>query len=349
MRICFIDRSTQLETINDLQTRPRGGMVSSLFHVSNYLSRQGHNVSVFADIEKEGETVDGVDWWNVELDMPIECDVLIFNRGIGSGLSQIKAKHRILWTHDLPHAGFIEDPKNIKSFSAVVFMSDYAEDIWRFFYKDIKRSFKIPNGVDKSIFYPREKNLNYLIFASAPNRGLKRLPFIFDCIKTRVNKPLVMKAFSNLEVLHPNETGENDDFAETYKEVTASEVQLHNPIPQLELAEELGCASLMILPTDYPEICSNIILQSLASGTPIVTTGKLGSAGEWIENGWNGFLTRWSPVDYMAYNIDIMRSAVSILENEGLHEVLINNAANTKIHTWDEIGGLWHKMLMRIM
>jgi glycosyltransferase involved in cell wall biosynthesis len=348
MRICFIDRSTQLSTVSDLQTRARGGMVSSLFHVSNQLSRKGHHVSVFADIEEDGYTADGVDWNDIEISQPVDCDVLVFNRGIGSGLSHIKAKHRVLWTHDLPHAGFIEEPKNIKAFSAVVFMSDYAEEIWRFFCKDIGKSFKIPNGVDLELFYPRQKDTNYIIYASAPNRGLKRLPFIFDCLKTRVKRPLYMKAFSNLSTLHPNEVGENDEFQQTYKEVHESSVELHEPVPQSKLAEELGTAGLMVIPTDYPEICSNTILQSLASGTPVVTTGQLGSAGEWIENGWNGGLTRWQPNDYMAYQIDIQRCAVKILENDDLHRRMMANAANTRIYSWDEIGTQWHRMLTKL-
>lgn len=351
MRICFLDLSCRLETVHDLETNPRGGMVSSLFKVSDYLSSQGHDVCVVADIKTPATTKQGTRWENHRVDD--EFDFLICNRGVGDGYPEIKAKHRILWTHDLPHAGFIQNPKTIKAFSAIVFMSKYAEKVWRDFYKDIGKSFLIPNGVDKSLFYPREKDFNYLIFASAPNRGLKRLPFIFDCIESRLKQHVYMRAYSNLKKLHPGEVDpeirneEEDGFSIIYNRVSESKVELKDPIPQKELAEEIGKAGLMILPTDYPEICSNIVLQSLASGTPIFTTGRLGSASEWITHR-NGRLTKWHPVDYMIYQVDLIRNAVEILENRKLHKRLMKECLKTKIFDWNEIGHKWETMLNRL-
>lgn len=346
MRICFLDRSTKLETVNDLESRARGGMVTSLFRVSDYLSRQGHDVTVMSDMKQELASTKSGTIWCVH-PRSIDYDVLVCNRGAGSGYSDINAKHRILWTHDLPHAGFIPEPKTIKAFSATVFMSQYAERIWRYYYKDIGKSFYIPNGVDKEVFYPREKELGYLIYASAPNRGLRRLPLIFDAIEARCKTPVYMQAFSNLSVLHPNEA--QDDLSETYNAVKESSVDLCDPVPQSELADNLGRAGLMIMPSDYPEICSNIVLQSLASGTPIITTGNLGSAGEWVKHRKNGMLTEWQPHDYMAYTLNVVRDAVEILENEKLHRKLCENAASTEIHTWEEIGAKWERMLTRLM
>jgi glycosyltransferase involved in cell wall biosynthesis len=218
-------------------------------------------------------------------------------------------------------------------------------------YKDIGRSFCIPNGVDKDLFYPREKDLNYLIFASAPNRGLGKLPFLLDCIKTRVDRPLYLRAYSNLEILHPNEkTTSKDvwrDLYESYNEVEASQVELRDPIPQDELAVEIGKAGLMVIPTEYPEICSNLILQALASGTPVLTTGKIGSQGEWVNRS-NGRLTKWLPHDYMIYVMDFVRNAVEVLENEKLHRKLMRGATRSKVYTWDEIGAQWWKMIRKL-
>ena len=103
----------------------------------------------------------------------------------------------------------------------------------------------------------------------------------------------------------------------------------------------------MIIPSDLPEICSNIVLQSLACGTPVITTGNLGSAPEWI-NKKNGRLTKFKSNDYMIYQMEIMRHAVEILEDEYIHRRLINGAINTKIYTWDEIGAKWWKMLRKL-
>ena len=327
-------------------------MVSSLFTLTDLLSEMGHQVFVTAEIERPDFTDHGVYWGNLPPTPPVgqEYDFLILNRGVGDGYPQIKSKHRILWTHDLPHNGFIPNPLIMGAFSATVFMSEYAERVWRAFYRTIKKSFTIPNGVDKSRFYPRENDLSYLIYASAPNRGLRRLPLIFQAIKNRAERAIYMRAYSNMAAQHPNEVrnGDRDGWQEIYHTIRESPVELHDPVPQHELAEEFGRAGLMILPTEYPEICSNTILQALASGVPIVTTGNLGSAGEWIKHGRNGMLTQFLPTDYMIHQLEIVRGALEILNNEPLHLRMIRDAVNTKILTWEEVARKWDKMFRRL-
>jgi glycosyltransferase involved in cell wall biosynthesis len=342
MRILFIDRSTKLETVTDLARRARGGMVTSLFKVSDYLATQGHDVTVLSDIKVTGGTRAGVKWlhevWGT-------YDALILNRGTGSGYPEIPARRRFLWTHDLPHSGFIPEPKTIKAFACTVFMSQYAERIWRTFYKDIGRSVIIPNGVDKKHFYPRQKDRSYLIYASAPNRGLDKLPLIFDAISARTKRKLRMRAYSNLSALHPNEVGKGDTF--DYKAIQDSGVELLDPLPQEAFADQLGKAGLMILPSGYPEICSNVVLQALASGTPVITTGNLGATHEWVRHGRNGMLTEFQPHDYMVHTVETVRHAVKALETERFHEKLIRGALRTPVFSWDDVGRRWEKLLGR--
>ncbi|MHB8123100.1 MAG: glycosyltransferase [Desulfuromonadaceae bacterium] len=354
MKILFTDFTTRLSSIDDLKTRARGGMVSSLFLVPDVLSKLNHDVAVWSDAKQGGTTAAGVRWYTVDDYHEIasrKYDFLILNRGIGDGLPEIRARHRILWTHDLVHGGHAPNPEYLKALSATVFMSKYAERIWRLYYPQIGRSFTIPNGVDKAVFHPREKDLNYLIFISAPNRGLHRLGIIYDAVKKKTGLPVYMKAFSNMAVLHPADSDEgkfipHEDGGEPFgTKYEAGGVQVLDPLPQPLLAEELGKAGLMILPTGYPEICSNAILQSLESGTPIVTTGNLGSAGEWIKHEKNGYLTKTHLEDYAVHLMEIMRGAAGILTNTQKHKKMIKNAERTKIHTWEEIGTTWANML----
>lgn len=343
MRILFLDASTRLETIYDLKRRPRGGMVSSLFHVSDYLASRGHDVTVFSDIKHSGCTTAGTKWlheiWGT-------YDVLITNRGAGDGYPLIDARKRILWTHDLPHNGFVPEPKTLRAFAYVVFMSQYAEDIWRTFYRDIGRSELIPNGVDKDLFYPREKDRRYLIYFSHPIRGLKRLPAIADALRERLGDVKV-RAYSNARAMYPGEPLSEDhgDQYELPKGFESGSVELCEPVPQRQLAEEVGRAGLCILPSGYPEICSNSVLQALASGTPVITTGGLGSAPEWVKHRHSGMLTRYQPADYMVHTLEIVRLAVEVLENDSLHERLMTGARNTKILTWNQVGAKWERLL----
>jgi glycosyltransferase involved in cell wall biosynthesis len=339
MRLLFLDRSTRLRTVSDLLSRARGGMVSSLFHVTDYLASQGHDVTVLSDIESTGATKAGTKWLHEAWG---EYDCLICNRGVGDGYPQIRAKKRVLWTHDLPHSGFIPEPKTIRAFDRVVFMSRYAERVWRAFYRDIGRSTTIPNGVDKRLFYPREKDLDTIIYASAPNRGLDRLPLILDAIRSRVGREIRLRAYSNLAALHPGEVGTGDGF--DYGAVRDSSVDLCDPVPQDELAGIMGQAGLMILPSGYPEICSNAVLQALASGVPIITTGRLGATPEWVRHGWNGLLTRFQPHDYMIYTVETVRHAVRVLERPSLHRRLMFGARHARVFSWQEIGSKWATM-----
>jgi len=341
MRVIFVDRSTKLETVTDLERRGRGGMVSSLFKVSDYLAGN-HDVTVLSDIASPGATRSGVKWSHEAYG---EYDCLITNRGVGDGYSDIQAKSRILWTHDLPHSGFIPEPKTIRAFDCTVFMSRYAEKVWRAFFHDIGRSAFIPNGVDKTIFYPRQKDLGYLLYASAPNRGLKRLPFIFDCLRAKA--ALRCRAYSNMKSLHPGEVRDEDGFELIYKELEDSAVSLCPPVPQAELAEELGKAGLLLMPTNYPEICSNIILQALASGTPVITTGGLGATPEWVKHKRNGMLTDWKTEDYMVYQVDFIRKVLEVLENEGRHRQMIWQARHSKVLSWQEVGKRWERLISR--
>ena len=340
MRLLFLDRSTRLRTVSDLSSRARGGMVSSLFHVTDYLASRGHDVTVLSDIESTGATKAGTKWLHETWG---EYDWLVCNRGAGDGYPQFRARKRVLWTHDLPHSGVIPEPKTIRAFARVVFMSSYAARVWRKFYRDIGASIVIPNGVDKRLFYPREKELDTIIYASAPNRGLDKLPLILDAVRSRVGREIRLRAYSNLAALHPGEVGTGDGF--DYKAVRESAVELCDPVPQDELAGIMGQAGLMILPSGYPEICSNVVLQALASGTPIITTGSLGATPEWVRHGWNGLLTEFQPHDYMIHLVEIVRHAVRVLEHPWLHRWLMFGARNTQVFSWQEVGRQWEHML----
>jgi glycosyltransferase involved in cell wall biosynthesis len=341
MKICFLDFSTKLKTIFDLQSNARGGMVTSLFKVSDGLAKLGHDVTVCADIEQPNTTASGVKWSNTP---PFQLDALILNRGLGQGYPSISARNRFLWTHDLPHHGFALDPMVFKAITRVVFMSEYAEYIWRTFYRGIGKSAIISNGIDKNIFSPGHKFNNHLIYASAPNRGLGLLPEIFSAVK-EVVPDASMQAFSNLSKLHPGEGGDPEKFAKDKSNCLAVGIEVLDPIPQSELSSVLKSSTLMIMPSQYPEICSNIILQSLACGTPVVTTGKLGSAPEWIKNGVNGILTQTMPHDYVVYQVEMARAIVNILRNEEKLATMQKKAEKTGILAWEDVANKWHKML----
>jgi hypothetical protein len=96
-----------------------------------------------------------------------------------------------------------------------------------------------------------------------------------------------MRAYSNLSKLHP---GEEEEYEKDYEEVKQSKVMLCDPIPQDEAWQRrLGRAGLMLLPSSYPEICSNVVLAEPLSSWNADHLNReiLGSVGQWV-NGKNG-------------------------------------------------------------
>lgn len=356
-RVLFIDFGTSLESLADYTTKAQGGRVGSLLEVPNALSQLGHEVAVLSDIKKPGTTPEGVYWYSHRM-IPIaflekEWDFLVANRGIADGYPYCLAKRRILWTHDLPHPGFIKDPRLMQHFHTV-FMSRYAERVWRIHYPLIGKSSIISNGVDRGIFYSlgnTERKLKRIVYISSPNRGLHRLPAIAEVVNEKLGKPLEWIAYSNQKILHPmegdcNNEGANDNWGSL--DVEGAPITLKDPVTRQEIADVLRSSGMMVVPTGYPEICSNATLQALACGVPVVTAG-IGSAGEWIKSGWNGYLTKTVLSDYMVYLVEMARAVYKIVSNPFLQTKMCNNAAATKIYSWQEIGAQWEKMLKKIL
>lgn len=347
MNLLFIDLTTNLDSVSDLESRARGGMVSSLHILPNALQSLGHRCLVMSDVKQPGKTKTGVLWINdIEEIVKVGWDFLILNRQIyGDGFPEIKARHRILWTHDMVHGGWIPDPDRATMLSAVVFMSNYSERTWRSYYKKIGRSAIIPNGVDKQLFRPqKERDLNHMIYFSAPNRGLEHLPVILDTVRDATGRDIKCTAFSKMSTLHPQEG--DDRYQKIYDAVKLSDVDLREPVPQAELAKWVSAAGLMVKPNDYAETCSNSTLQALASGTPVVTS-PVGADKEWVKNRWNGYVTFNSLNDGPVFILETCRAIVDIMQNG--HERLIDNAPKTEnLYSWEEIGHQWNKMLNRV-
>ena len=353
MKLLFIDITTQLNSFTDLETKGRGGMVSSLYLLPNALSQIGHEVSVLSDVKQGGTTKDGVRWL-VESDMEwlvrSEFDFIILNRQTyGDCFDEIRAKHRILWVHDMVHGGFVTKPGVARvALSATIFMSWYSEETWRSYYRDWpKRSFRIPNGVDDKLFYPGdEKDLRQVIFFSAPNRGLEYLPIIKETVEGGTGVTIRLVAFSRMSKLHPVEN--DDKFQDIYDSVRARGVDLRDPVPQSELAAWVRSSGIMVKPNDYAETCSNVVLQSLASGVPVVTT-PVGADKEFVKTGWNGIVTKHTLQDGPLFVMEVIRGVAEILRDKKFHRKLIKNAPKTKrLYTWKEIGFFWSKALTRV-
>ena len=345
LRVLFFDPSAQLRSLEDLRVKGRGGMVSSLVKVPDGLRALGHHTCVCASIELPGDSHGGTPWVNASA-WPDLCrerwDVLVFNRGMGEdGGADLQARHRVLWVHDLVHSGWMPEPQRARGLASVVFMSRYARRSWRTYYPALPRGVIIPNGVDLELFKPVDKDPRLVINANAPNRGLRQLAQLAILLRQRVPDVRVVY-FGNMREQHPADRG---DYEAAYAAARESGIEMMGCVPQSVLAEWMARSSLMLIPNSYPEICSNVTLQALASGIPIVTTDA-GSATEWIRDGWNGAISQHRAEDGWVCWMELLRASVRILEDAKWRQRLASNARRTpRLYSWSEIARQWDRML----
>jgi len=320
-------------------------MVSSLVHVPDGLRELGHDTWVCAGIEVQGRSPGGTPWvnagaWEELVSEP--WDVVVLNRGMGpDGLPDLRARHTVLWVHDMVHAGWVPEPKRARGLASVVYMSRYARATWRTYYRDLPCGVIIPNGVDRSRFHPQDKDPRLIVNANAPNRGLKQLAHLALLIRERVPDARVLY-FGNMRVQHP---ADQEDYTPAYQAATEAGVEMMGCVPQAELAQWMGRAALTLIPNNYPEICSNVTLQALACGTPVVTT-PIGSASEWVLDGWNGSLSTFTAEDGWVCWMELLRSTVRLLEDDRWRQRLSLNAQRTpRVYAWSEIAKQWDRML----
>lgn len=337
-RVAFLDGSENGIKNAASLTGPLNGRLTCLYNVSERLSDYGHTVEVVGR-HPRFITSRGVTWCN---ELRGDYDALVSVRGY-TAAPEVTAKKRILWVRDLPHSGFCPEPEKLAGVQ-VVALSHYGARIWKDFYHTIGNVKVIPNGVDKKKFRVMplyERNPKLFIFASNPNRGLDRLPLIFETLRMQFPDAHLI-AFSDRETLHPGETG---DYADTYKRCQKAGIDLRPPLPPGGLSHWMRVAGAMVMPTDYPEICSNTVLQALACGCPVITTGRLGATAEWIQNGKNGLLTEYQKHDYQIFDLETTRLMAQVAAGGKPWQDLCRGAAKTPVWSWDNVAREWEGIL----
>lgn len=346
MRVLFSD-ATDNHNPKEIQTRPTGGILTSLTLIPKYLASLGHEVYVFSEYGKN-EVIDGVHYVEPNTNIP-KWDVAVFNRNVlpedfVKYSKSIGAKN-IWWLHDVVQLTYLPDA-TYKTIDKIVALSDYCRETYSDFYSIPKEKFVvIPNGVDKTLWFPgpyESRDPRLWIMASAPIKGMLPVPSLYDNLKRHMPE-LDFRLFSN-QSLHgkPNQP-EHDSFL---RHMAAKGARIQAPIPPRQLAELMRKAWCFVLPNSYPEICSNLLLQAQASGCPVLTS-DIGANPEFIRNWETGVMTtKFKPHDLHAWVLEYSRLGLKLLLNQEAHEkISINSSQEPK--TWDQIGRLWENELLK--
>ena len=340
MKALFIDGTSGF-TPNRLATKACGGISTSLTLIPRYLAKNGVR-AVVASEHPTREEVDGVLYTPTIEDVDRDADWVVFNRNIFNRQmeSMFPKSKKIWWLHDIVDHRYLEDD-SFHKMDRIVALSRYnVESYSDFFGIDRKKFVIIPNGVDKEMFFPAEDHDRHLfVCASAPIKGLYPLAFTWFNL-LRLDPKAELRIYSN-QALHDKEN--NSQMEAQLKQLADGGANILAPIPQSDLAAVLRQARALLMPNHYPEICSNLILQAQASGTPVVTTA-IGSAPEFIVQRWSGMMTRLAPHDMFWWWKDFAERTIEVQTEDALYDT-IHRRAPENVKSWDQIGALWLDLL----
>lgn len=347
MRILFVC-GTKGHDPRERLSRPTGGILNSLTLIPEYLAKKGHEVFVSSTYDKE-ETINGVHYIKHGTSIG-KWDITVFNRNVlpkefVSYCKEIGSKV-VWWLHDIVQLSYLEDDA-FKQVDKVIALSQYCKTTYADFYSiDPAKFAVIPNGVDKSIFYPATapRNRDLVITASALVKGYLPLPTVFDNLK-RHNYNIDFRIYSS-QALHGLE---NSRQQQTFLEhMERSGAHVYAPVSQEVLAQLMRQAWCLLMPNTYPEICSNLLLQAQASGCPVITS-DIGSASEFIENGVSGVLTtKYKPHDYYSWVVEYTNKVLDVYLDADYHQRIVENSPK-HVQSWDEIGEKWENEFISLV
>ena len=341
LKVLFID-ATKGFYPGRIKEKPTGGILTSLTLVPKYLAKCGVDVSILSEHEVD-EVVDGVKFIKRPISENI-WDVVVFNRNMfdRATVNFFKNSRKVWWLHDIVDHSYVQD-ESFRSMDVIVALSSYCRDSFSDFYGIDKNKFAIiPNGVDKEIFYPQEggRDKNLYLCASAPIKGYYPLDLTIRNLK-RYSEDFEIRLFSGSK-LHGIDL--TDGMLRQLNQMREAGVTISEPVPQAQLADLMRKAWAFLMPGHYPEICSNLVLQAQACGLPVIGA-PIGSLPEFVTHGENGLLTKTLPHDMFWWYKDFTEQCTRLYLDEKLHNFLSRNGPGG-VMSWDEIGKMWHEMLI---
>ncbi len=217
--------------------------------------------------------------------------------------------------------------------------------------------FIVPNGVDLERYKqgPVERQPHAIIHSSSPDRGLHHLLGMWPEIKKAVPDASLhlyyeMQRWFDL-IAHLRTQGKatvTTDRAELIqrqlKELEGSDVFVHGPLSQWELAKHQMACDLMVYPCDpiaATEGFSISILEALAAGTPVIT-----SPVDALQELW-GECTVQLPVppDYTQW-VDAIQDV--LIDRDRWQQLSDSGKETAQMYSWDIIGSeyaglIWDK------
>lgn len=256
-----------------------------------------------------------------------------------------EAKH-ILYMHNVLEDISPEFEQCIDKIDHFIFVSQFLKNQFlSFFPHALQKTSVIYNSVDTNHWHPNLKNTpkvqeirdkykltegQTLLYIGriVPPKGVHLLLESFKQVKTKIPQAkLIIAGHSN--IYQKNETPYGGKIKKQASQMGQS-VIFTGHIPHQETPYFFAAADLTVLPTKYPEAFGKIIIESMATGTPVLAS-KQGGISEIITNNVTGTLL---PI---SFNIELLtQSILSLLQNQRHLQQIGQNANHDVNHRFSQ-------------
>ncbi len=360
MHIWFLARGHLPFSPESVHTRQIGGGEIALYHVAKGLAGLGHEVVVVNRCGPEAGMYDGVRYWDAVAGAALwqtearekPPDVLVVCRRMLDVLAAIPARAKVFWAHDSqgvpmhpPQPGVgrqvaiawgrTSGPWFHRRVDRIFVISRYLAEVFRWLFRvPAEKLVVIPVGIETGFFAgpPPPRSPMRFIHTSVPERGLAHLlREIFPALRRSLPEAeLHLYSYQPLDA---------------YKRYSTPGVHFAGWVPKPDLVRALRESTLMLYPSIAEEMGCIAALESMAAGTPAVTSSLAvlpelaggGSRGIAVE-GWPGmadfsrrFVEATTDLLADANRLERMRTAA--------REYVMTH------HGWDAIAVQWQEML----
>lgn len=360
MRVWFLARDHLPFSPASVLARQIGGGEIALYHVARGLAGLGHDVVVVNRCGPEAGLYDGVRYydavagaseWRTEA-RTTPPDVLVVCRRMPDVLAAIPARAKVFWSHDYQGVPMetlrsgtgrqlaiawrrATGPVFHHRVDRIFVISRFLADVFRWLFRvPGEKLVVIPVGIETGLFVGpcRPRASMRFVHASAPDRGLAHLlQDIFPEIRRQIPE-----AELHLHSYHP---------LDAYRRYPTAGVHFHGWVPRAELVRSLQESTLMLYPSNVEEMGCISVLESMAAGTPAVTS-SLGVLSELAGDGGRGIAVDGWPgtADFTPRFVEATTNLLSDADRLERMRVAAHEYAITR-HGWDVIAVRWQQML----
>ncbi len=315
MNILLIDNGQEFN-INTPYEKPIGGSETSILLLAKGLQDLNNQVTLLCNTQQYYEdtniVIQDVKDPKTTNNYIQQTDIIILNRVDPSYFLQFK-KPVYYYSHDnydQQHTHWMSNPVLIDNIEKILCVSEYQKKTFnQYFNVLLDKMFVLGNSIDSNLYTGYVKrNINKLIFASIPYKGIEVLNDIFNTVCTKTQRDdIELHLFTSMNLY--NEPDGDKEYINEFNILNNNNgVKLHNVVSMKELSRELLSSSMILFPNTYPETFSMLCTQAQASGCIPIST-NMGAMNERISNTINGYLTKGINI----YNKDTYNEFIDLI------------------------------------